>query len=141
MILESWRYVVLAGYRRRTLLSAPCDAYLIFFSTHLSFELCNNHKMSPQGTNITMSNMKRMGVVLYPPPPKDLAKLLDAGFRDAHRFLRTRGMTACVSCLTVRTRTALVRSEGETESSNEDDESKCTFWLLGHKISALRKYD
>ena len=82
--------------------------------------------MSPQGTNITMSNMKRMGVVLYPPPPKDLAKLLDAGFRDAHRFLRTRGMTACVSCLTVRTRTALVRSEGETESSNEDDESKCT---------------
>ena len=41
--------------------------------------------MSPQGTNITMSNMKRMGVVLFPPPPKDLAKLLDAGFRDAHR--------------------------------------------------------
>ena len=102
---------------------------LNFFSTHLSFELCNNHEMSPQGTNITMSNMKRMGVVLYPPPPKDLAKLLDAGFRDAHRFLRTRGMTACVSCLTVRTRTALVRSEGETESSNETDESKSTFWV------------
>ena len=41
--------------------------------------------MLMQGTNITMPNMKRMGVVLFPPPPKDLAKLLDAGFRDAHR--------------------------------------------------------
>ena len=29
MILESRRYVVLAGYRRRSLLPAPCDAYLI----------------------------------------------------------------------------------------------------------------
>ena len=29
MNLESWRYVVLAGYRRRSLLPAPCDAYLI----------------------------------------------------------------------------------------------------------------
>ena len=41
--------------------------------------------MPMQGTNITMQNMKRMGVVLFPPPPEDLAKLLDAGFRDAHR--------------------------------------------------------
>ena len=41
--------------------------------------------MLMQGTNITMQNMKRMGVVLFPPPPEDLAKLLDAGFRDAHR--------------------------------------------------------
>ena len=38
-----------------------------------------------QGTNLTMPNMKRMGVVLFPPAPEDLAKLLDAGFRDAHR--------------------------------------------------------
>ena len=29
MNLESRRYVVLAGYRRRSLLPAPCDAYLI----------------------------------------------------------------------------------------------------------------
>ena len=29
MILESRRYAVLAGYRRRSLLPAPCDAYLI----------------------------------------------------------------------------------------------------------------
>ena len=41
--------------------------------------------MPMQGTNITMPNMKRMGVVLFPPPPEQLAKLLDAGFRDAHR--------------------------------------------------------
>ena len=32
MIFESRRYVVLAGYRRRSLLPAPCDAYLILFS-------------------------------------------------------------------------------------------------------------
>ena len=30
MILELWHYVVLAGYRRRSLLPAPCDAYLIY---------------------------------------------------------------------------------------------------------------
>ena len=29
MILELRRHVVLAGYRRRSLLPAPCDAYLI----------------------------------------------------------------------------------------------------------------
>ena len=48
------------------------------------------------------------------------------------RFLRTRGMTACVSCLTVRTRTALVKSDGETESSsNDDEEGKDAFWVMG----------
>ena len=52
------------------------------------------------------------------------------------RFLRTRGMTACVSCLTVRTRTALVKSDGETESSH-DDEGKATFWT---KINPQEKY-
>ena len=30
-MIESRRYVVLAGYRRRSLLPAPCDAYLIVF--------------------------------------------------------------------------------------------------------------
>ena len=33
MILESRRYVVLAGYRRRSLLPAPCDAYLIIIDS------------------------------------------------------------------------------------------------------------
>merc|ERR1719220_1775067 len=33
-------------------------------------------------------------------------------------------MTACVSCLTVRTRTALVKSDGETESSHDDEDSE-----------------
>ena len=38
-----------------------------------------------------------------------------------YRFLRTHGMTPCVSCLTVVTRTALVKSDGETDT---DDEGK-----------------
>ena len=37
MILELQRYVVLARYRRRSLLPAPCDAYLILFVWEATF--------------------------------------------------------------------------------------------------------
>ena len=41
MILESRRYVVLAGYRRRSLLPAPCDAYLICYKAHIILRSTN----------------------------------------------------------------------------------------------------
>ncbi|XP_059080017.1 uncharacterized protein LOC131878136 [Tigriopus californicus] len=57
---------------------------------------------SDQGTDVTFANAIRLKHVMYPPSLEELNKILMAGFKDGHRFLRTEGFIKCTQCLTIR---------------------------------------
>lgn len=60
------------------------------------------YNFADQGSDITVSNIKRLQNVLYPPDADALGKLMEEGFRDGHRFLRRYGIASCSQCLTIR---------------------------------------
>ncbi len=89
-----------------------------------------------QGHDVTLENVKRLRHVAFPPSAANMAKVLEAGFRDGHRFLRKHGLATCSQCLTIRSQLSTVQEKEDPECKDQLECDKLSVSLV-HGIPAV----